>query len=286
MTKIRHFVLFFFCLALGTASAQSGKQARDCRDYKVKGGCVLRAQAYIDNAYPTDSYRYNLEIIKTPKDRYQWDFTLDQATDYHFTGIVGGSYNPIEGSSRKAIIHPILHQYDTLEERVTFTNLEVGPILPDTEWSELPGEDPLMAVTPRYLNLKKPITLTTPSGISITLPAQGSETLDKVFRMFNGNANALFIRIKTSPNEREVSLPSSPLYKKHKKPVRIALDCALPYHMGYFMADNTYDTISISMKDLKTVTHLDSLTLIIRQRIDLKSIPISLSVPVSRNGRK
>ncbi len=281
MTKIRTIVPLLLCLALETAFAQGGKQNRD---YKVEGGCVLRAQAYIDKAYPTDSFRYDLEIIKTPGDAYQWDFTLSESGDYHYTGI-NGSYKPIKSSSRRATIHPVMHQYATLEEHVTFTNLEVGPTLEGTLWSEPPGGDPLMELTPRYLNLKKPITLTTPSGISITLPAQGSETLDKVFRSFSGNANALFIRIKTSPDQRDVSLPSSPLYKRHKKPIRIALSCASPYHMVHYMADNTYDTIAVGMKNLKTVTHLGALTLIIRQRVNLKSIPVSLRVPVSQNGR-
>lgn len=266
--------LVMLCVLTAPALAQD-KSVR----YVTKDGCVLQARAYINKAYqPREWSRYDLDIVHVPKDFYQWDFTADDDPSYHFTSGVSGNISPVRyGSSQLATIHVTLHQYDTIEERVTFHNLDLGT----------GSSNPVIKTLPaRYLVLKEPVTATTPSGVTITLPAQGQETLEKVFTgAFEGNAEALFIQISTSPSQREAILPQSPLFQKHGKPVTIKLECVKPNFMVWYMADNTFKTIAVGLPNLKTVTHLDTLTLIVRQRVDLQAIPISLQVPISRNPR-
>lgn len=259
-------------------------------EYTVKGGCVLWAQAYTNKAYgPRDSSRYTLQIFQTPKNSHQWDLTAPELPNEHSVNIDSPSPHPY-GRKRRTTLYATLHQYETYTEKVTFHNLDLGPVAfdlfgkPSSELFGDPVSRPhhLPTVTPRYLVLKEPVTATTPSGITITLPAQGKETLEKVFMSFDGNANALFIQINTSPNQKLALLPASPLYQNHPKPVRIVLDCVKPNYMVFYQADNTYKIIAVGLPNLKTVTHLDTLTLIVRQRVDLRSVPVTLTVPIDR----
>ena len=172
-------------------------------------------------------------------------------------------------------IHATLHEFDTYEERVTFHDLDLAPLADD--FATKNGD------SPRFLALKSAFTATTPSGIQITLPAQNVQHFEDMFSSYNGNPNALFIRIHTSPNQHLVVLPQSPLYKKYPKRVSIALDCVKPNSMVSYQADNTYKIIAVGLPNLKTVTHLDTLTLIVRQRVDLKSVPVTLTVPIDRS---
>lgn len=256
-------------------------------DYVAKGGCVIRAQANVDRSYHDKSLAsyslyswYSLEIIRTPKSGHHWDLTLAEDPADHSTHVTGTSRIPY-GTKRYTTLHATLHQYDTYEERVCFRGLDLVPLPPPS--GIRPSRPKWAVLTPRCLSLKEPVTLTTLSGISITLPAQGAETLDKVFSNFDGNANALFIQINTSPDKALVVLPKSSLWRKYGKPVRIQLECPPPCFMVSSMADNTFKTIALGLPNLETVMHLDALTLIIRQRVELGSVPISIRVPISRN---
>ncbi len=287
------FTLIPLCALAIPAHAQGGVK------YFTKDGCVLRARAYVDARLPKSNYAHKsnygctLEIVRVPRNSEFWDFVLDSDPYDHCTTI-NGSINPttVRGD-RQATIGATLYHYDTVEERVTFHNLDLGPLAfnlfgtPSFKIYGDPAADTVNrhAATPRYLVLKQPMTETTPSGISITLPAQGEETLEKVFSNFNGNAGALFIQINVSPSQREAVLPQSPLFQKHGKPVTIKLDCARPDFMVQSTADNTFKIIAVGLPNLKTVTHLDTLTLIVRQWVDLQAIPVSLQVPISRNPR-
>ena len=257
-------------------------------DYVATGGCVIRAKADVERSYygkraiPYSlESRYSLEIIRTPKNAYHWDLTLAEDPSDHSTNVNGISRVPY-GAKRYTTLRATLHQYDSYEERVSFKNLDLVPLSP--RLGTAPAKPEWADLTPRCLSLKEPVTLTTPSGISITLPAQGAETLEKVFSNFNGNANALFIQINTSPDKALVALLKSPLWRKHGKPVRIKLECPPPNFMVWYMADNTYKTIAVGLPHLRAVTRLDALTLIVRQRVDLRSVPISIRVPISRDA--
>ena len=261
-------------LCILSLSPRAGAQSKD---YSVGSGCVVRARAYIDNIYPPrGSSRFDLELVRASDKTSQWDFTLSEDPNDRYAGGLEGGISPVPyGRKRYALIHASLHRYDTYEERVTFKNLDLGPLTHRLFGQPFPENA-------RYLALKQPMTVTTPSGIALTLPAQGAETLEKVFANFDGNANALFIQIRTSPNSPLASVPGSPLFKKYGKPVRIKLDCPEPNFMTQSAADNTFQIIAVSRRDLKTLTHLDTLTLIVRQRVDLQTIPLTLRVPVTR----
>ena len=267
----------YLSIALLCALAPAAHSQGYPHEYDVSG-FVLTAQAYKDKVYaPKEQSRYKFSIVQTPKGSTQWDFTLDDDPDFHFAHDVSGAVSPIPyGRSRLMTIHATLHEYDTCEEQITFHDLDLGT-----------SSDLIARTMPcRYLALKNPVTATTPSGIAITLPAQGEDTVDELFQgPFEGNFNALFLRIHTSPNQQLVALPQSPLYKKYPKPVRVALDCPAPNYMVWYTADNTFTKIAVGLPNLKTVTHLDTLTLIVRQRVDLRSVPVTLTVPIDRSAR-
>ena len=255
------------------AGAQTDKTSNK---FVVEGGCVLQARAYINRAYqPRESSRYDLAIVSTPKDSYQWDFTVGKNPIYQCTDLNGGISSTPYAVATQTTVSATLHQFDIHEERVTFKNLDLEP-LPANNKSQ---------ITPRYLSLKEPMTQTTPSGITITIPVQ-KWTLQQALLNLNGNPNALFLQIQTVPDQREVYLPASPLCQKHGKPVRIKLECPKPNYMVWSEADNSFKTIAVGLPNLKTATHLDELTLIVRQRVDLQSIPISLSVPITRDAAR
>ena len=136
----------------------------------------------------------------------------------------------------------------------------------------------------QFTRLSEPQTVETPSGITVTLPIQGAQT---TLGGFNGPMdNALFVNIDVSPDQREVTLPDSPLYKKYEKPVTIQLKTPAPNSMIWDSADNTFNTVVIYTPNLKTFKRLDSLTLIVRQRVELQTIPVSIEVPVERPTAK
>ena len=286
-----HFTNYLGIALLCTLAPAAHSQEKG-HQYTV-GGCVVWAQAYTNKAYgPKGSSRYTLQLLQTPKNSHQWDLTAPEFSNEHSINIDSPNPHPY-GRKRRTTLYATLHQYDVYEERVTFHNLDLGPVAFDLfgkPSSELFG-DPVSrphhmpTVTPRYLVLKEPITETTPSGTAITLPAQGEETLQQVFMNFNGNASALFIQIRTSPSQKLTVLPLSPLYKKYPKPVRITLDCVKPNGMVWYMADNTFKTIAVDMPHLNTATHLDTLTLIVRQRVDLSAVRVMLTVPIDRSVR-
>ena len=274
MRKAKYFKSLSLAAMATLAQVALAQTDKALDEFVVRGGCVLQARAYINRAYqPRESSRYDLAIVRTPKDSYQWDFTLNKNPEYHYTNLNGGISAKPYAAETQTTISAMLHQFDIHEERVTFRNLDLEPLAAANK----------SQITPRYLALDKPLTETTPSGISITLPAQ-KWTLQQNLMLLNGNPNALFINIQTSPDQREVYLPASPLCHKHGKPVRIKLESPPPNFMVWSQADNTFKTIAVGLPNLRNVQHLDELTFIMRQRVDLQSVPVSLSVPIARNA--
>ena len=66
------------------------------------------------------------------------------------------------------------------------------------------------------------------------------------------------------------------------KPLRIQLDCDKPNFMVFYQADNTYKKIAIGLPDLKTVSHIDALTIVVRQRANVEEVPVTLTLPIYR----
>ena len=244
--------------------------------YPVEGGVTLKARTYTDHL---DS-RYDLSIAKTPDDGLKWDFTLDYRPSDHMKGTFGAFHPTSYADDKTTILRATLHQYEVHEERVTFKGLDIGPtqVANSNNYPMFFGP----GSPARFLQLAQPQTIVTPSGISVTLPAQGAQTARDFIRDFNGNVDALFLKVNVSPDEREVTLPNSPLYKRFPKPVSIKLETPEPNLMVYYMADNTFKTLKIGLPNLTTTARLDSLTLILRQRVELQTIPVAIEVPVER----
>ena len=245
------------------------------KDFVIPNVPTLRARAYVDQNYrKSESSRYDMEIVR-PSSTDSWDFTFENNPDRHHTNITGNiSRVSYTAQQKTTSVKLTLHQYQTIEERVTFRNLDLMPASPK---NSMPS---------RLLSVEEPITQTTPSGIHITIPAQRYNSIfkalanDKGVTTIHGNMSAIFFDVRTSPDKREVVLPQSPLYQKHKKPVTIKLDCIQPNFMVWYMADNTFKKLAVSVPNLATVQHLDELTFVVRQRVNLRSIPLVLQVPI------
>jgi hypothetical protein len=253
-----------FCAHIAHAAPQS-------RDFIVDG-CIMRASAYVDH---NSRSRYSLEILQTPRGARRWGFTLSDAPNRMQDTKVSGAISRVPYSGKKeTTIRGTLHEYAVFDERVTFKNVKLGPLLEKT-----PG---MMNISPRYLEIPQALTATTRSGVRVTLPAQGFDTLRQVLINVNGNLNALFVQIRVTPNERVVKLPQSPLYQQFRKPLRLTLDVSKPNQLLSSGANNASTLIAIGLPDLKTATRFDEFTLIVRQRVNLRSIPLALAVPISR----
>jgi hypothetical protein len=260
-------VLFLLC---GPSFAQGPYTA------SVWSGCGVEARAYVKPGDGNTS-RFDIRLTSAPGSTDKWDFTVDSdgiVNPNHGTQISNDTCQIPYGNQKTATIKATLWKYETLEEPVTFRDLDLEPLADDAETKA--------GFTPRFLSLKSPITETTPSGIQITLPAQNVQHFSDMFPVFDGNPNALFIRVQTTPDRLDSVVPLSPLYKKYGKPLRIQLDCEKPNYMVFYQADNTYKIIAIGLPDLKTVTNIGSLALIVRQRVNLEKIPISLVLPIYR----
>ena len=236
----------------------------------------VQARAYVVKG-DTRSSRYDIRLMSNLRSTDKWDFTLDSdGADpfWHYTNLNGVISPTPYGNDKTTTLKVTLWKYDAIEERVTFHDLDLVPLANE--------KDPMNSATPRFLSLKSPITVTTPSGIQITFLAQNVQRFEDMFPVFDGNPDALFIRVRTTPDQPESILRLSPLYQKYLKPVSIKLDCDKPNSMVFYQADNTYKIIAVYLPNLKTATHLDSLTLIIRQRVDIERIPVTLNLPIDR----
>jgi len=276
-----HYLPFLPCLGLLSAFALApichAQGRQDGNVTATYAGCKVEARAYVDPSV-RDSSRFDIGILNPKEDTQRWEFTLgwqtkDSPNLYRYQGTMSDQSRLPYGKAKETAIQATLWQYDTLEERVTFHNLDLRP---------LTDEEKRSPATPRFLVLASAVTATTPSGITITLPAQSVKAWYELFSNFNGNPNALFIRSQTTPNQREAVVPLSPLYQKYQKPLQIKMDCDAPNLMVFYTADNTFDSIAVGLPDIATVQHLDTLTLVVRQRVLLQRVPITLHLPVNR----
>jgi len=99
--------------------------------------------------------------------------------------------------------------------------------------------------------------------------------------VMNGNTGAIYIPIRVTPNSKEIGmLPDSPLFRKHKRPVTIKIDVTSRDFLVSYAADNTSRGVKVSVPNLETITHLDELIFVLRQRVDLQTVPIHIDVPI------
>lgn len=182
-----------------------------------------------------------------------------------------------------------LRQFETYDEMVTFHNVAV-------QYDE--DEYRLEHEKIYHLELPRSLTVTTPSGVTVTLPAQGGRFRPSLF----GGALNFFatIRPKIQNDPVAYSLPNSPLARTFGKPVKISLTFPPPYQRGSWSAEQDGVPASYSMslptnpawhptrRGISTVPmHEDLLpilkdfTVIIRQRVDLQVIPMTFTLPIT-----
>ncbi len=271
------------------ADAEAAAQARSSMRPVVRevrrglfevAGVRIRAQAYVDHEYSDTPYRCALRIVSVPPRTDRWGLTY---TDYQ--GVTDPDMDDIETASggaigeavakgdvqgRRAVLRPHLHQYDTYDERVTFHDLHITR-----------PKDSMFAGL-GFLTVTRPLTATTPSGITVALPVQNLGTFTKDGFAYNGPPGVTFMSAVLTPGCLPCALPKSPLYRRHHVPVAIGLMTAAPVFMNSPLDGGSQPRMTISPPG-KNVTHLDSLTLIVHQRADLQDIPLALPVPVDRH---
>lgn len=270
-----------FTLGFVLASALVA-QAQTFPETKVKGpDYTITARAYIDPSLLPGSKlnpasRYDFRISTTPGASYQWDFVLPDQPNIPETNIAGAFSSTDYKTRQKTTLRATLHKFEIYEEKVTFKDLDLVPVThPDKA-------QPAFLQGPRFLSLPQARNQTTPSGIKITLTPQTGLKTEDWNSVYNGNIEALWVRLRVAPNTRLSSLPDSPLFRKHGRPVSIKLEVPEPNFLVSYMADNTFTGIKVGLPKLETLTHLDQLTFIVRQRVDLETVPVAIEVPISK----
>lgn len=263
--------LALVALSCGTGAARADAPAvkrLDRNTVQVQGVSVTAA-AYFDRRSPPTTSRYAVRIKSTPPGPWRWElynplWGLGDA--WGNQNIIGQeSVTPYRARQRQALITCQLRQYDTQEERVTFHDLTITRTM---------GFG--------FLTITTPQTVTTPSGITVSLPVQNQETfMPNGAFCYDGPPDVVFARVALSPGAKRNALPASPLYRRHQVPVSIRVDAAAPVFMNSNSGDSALPQITLTPRDPKA-THLDSLTLIIHQRADLQSIPLAFRVPITR----
>lgn len=195
---------------------------------------------------------------------------------------------PYRSASKFASLDYELREFETYDEPVTFHNVAVQC---ERE------SDHVSDVATYYVTLSHPLRVTTPSGIAVTLPTQGQ-------RLNNSReAGAFNLLVSVEPKAQQpegvLSLKASPLGHAFSKPVKISL--ALPqtyasvaslpetasqpawyalslprYPAWHFPPKAASPTLNRAKPPPST-----DLTIIVHQRVDLQTIPMTFTVPVA-----
>jgi len=162
-----------------------------------------------------------------------------------------------------------MHEFETYDEPVTFHNVTVK-------------RDRLSNAY--YIVLPKQLSQTTPSGVTITLPAQGERTDSLTSSAFNV---IMSVQPRITSEENTYSLPKSPLTYTYGKPVRLRITLARPYTQtgGFYEPKQdvpAYYATSFSGTPPPSV--FKDFTIIVHQRVDLQTIPMTFTLPIADRG--
>ena len=177
-----------------------------------------------------------------------------------------------------------LRQFETCDETVTFHNINVKR-----------GQQSGLAFDSSVdcLLVSHSMTLTTPSGVSVTLPTQGQSAGPM---MSEGCLNFV---LTVKAFDKPTSFARSPLVRQFGKPVTTSVHFAPPYissgqtlNPGDTQTYNLRPAINpawhITPKDIPRIPiYLDvppvlkDFTVIVRQRVDLQTIPMTFTLPIA-----
>ena len=131
-----------------------------------------------------------------------------------------------------------------------------------------------------FLAPGRPLTQTTPSGITVTLPGVAAiqNTLTTFLSGSRGSINYIF---QFTPGAVVGSLPHSPLYQKYRKMVNIRVSAKLPKGYDWAGSESTGNVSINYFKGPKPYPSLlKSFTFTVQQSVDLRAIPMTFTVPI------
>ena len=159
-----------------------------------------------------------------------------------------------------------LQEYGTYDETVVFRHLSV------VKYRGTGG---------RYLSGVQPQTMTTPSGISVTLvDVQHQKLLNN---SWGGEGVCLLIRYPQG--SKFPSLSHSPLWRKHNGPISVSVEVPKPYESYGSSTSNQEGTYSFR-SDKPLPQTFARFPVIIRQRVNLRQVPVTFTLPVEDKGPK
>ncbi len=147
---------------------------------------------------------------------------FNKGFERRYGGIYGFARNdPYPRMNHSLRLTAELRQFEIYDEPVIFHNIAVQY---DPNTYRLDHEKVY------YLSLPEPLTTITPSGIAVTLPAQGENFRPTLY----GGALNFFVTVQPKLQDTPVAypLPNSPLARTFGKPVKISLTFPLPYHLS------------------------------------------------------
>jgi len=170
------------------------------------------------------------------------------------------------GATRWVRLDAPLQEFGTYDETVTFHNLSVIKYR-GTKW--------------RYLVGAKPETVTTPSGVSVTLV----DAQHKKLSIHSWGGPSVSLLIHYPQGGKIASLPRSPLWHRHKGVVSVSVEVAKPYDAYGSTAGGSDGSCSFRL-DRPLPKIIASFPVIVRQRIDLRRVPVTFTLPVSGKAPK
>ncbi len=161
--------------------------------------------------------------------------------------------------------HAVLVEYDTCDEPLVLHDVDIVR-------SSLQGDSDL------FLRVNKAQTFSTSSGITVTVPAQPGSPSGFPSCVISG-VNFLW---RASPGFDRLTLPSSPLYRKYHRPIQVSLQVAPPLRSaGSAFLEGQADHSAAFFPPKHGGSHLSSLRLILRQRVNLRRIRLRFVLPVA-----
>ena len=179
--------------------------------------------------------------------------------------------NPYHTAARFVRVQVELTEFETYEETVTFHDIAI-PVPADNKDATI---QPLV---------RQAQTVTTPSGISVTLKASSSGSPGAQLSGQGKVLAPLFGITPVTSANRPVDLPASPLSRTYQKPVRISLRATAPFKQQMSDNDNAKACVYMTLPPAMP-THLKELSMLVQQRVNLRTIPVTLTLPIHEDAR-
>ena len=219
--------------------------------------------------------------LPSPQGECEWEPPLyapakpNDSTGGWFSGTMGMGGMPLPAyypqHQKFVVLRTALQQFAKREEKVTFHDLAIKTV----------GTKVLV----NYVVLRRPQTLTTASGLALTLPAQGVWPPPR-FGPDSDNGPRLRLTLIGPPGQI-ATLPASPLFQAYHKPVLLDVwpdemvgdDGKTLARSGSSGGESHHYEIRLQ-KPQPRLTHLRSLTVTVTERVLLHETPIQFTVPV------